>query len=303
MTLWARAAVLGVVAAVMGGAACGATGSVTSSELQCGVYLGGGVIPAAPDGASLCPAGPCNFQTQEGCGTGANCVPHYDAAQDAVVPACLTAGARARGETCDNITTICARGLLCVEGQCAKDCCGGDWTACPAGESCIRQAVALRNGKGVLISYDEGLGYCARVNNCDVLDATSCAGNTARPVCRIADPLANVACMPPSDKKVGDPCDRASQCGPVMTCAATVPTATTPTSFTCRHLCRWGTCHGKPACGPDEGTCVHFNRDPLGVGECTPNWQGPAVSVDGGFLAQFDGSGIGRPKGGAGADH
>jgi hypothetical protein len=303
MTMWARAAVLGVVGALVGGAACGATGTVTAGDLRCGIYLGGGDIPVAPDGAALCPTNGCNFQTQQGCAAGTNCVPHYDATLAAVVPACRTAGARQRGESCDNVTTICAQGLLCVEGQCAKECCGGDWTACAAGESCVRQAVALRNPMGDLISYDEGLGYCAPVNNCDVLDATSCASNTARPVCRIADPLGNVACMPPSDKGVGDPCDRDHQCGPVMTCAATVRTAKTPTSFTCRHLCRWGTCSGKPACGPDEGTCVHFNRDPLWVGECTPDWQGPAVAVDAGVLQQLDAGGTGAPKGGAASDH
>ena len=33
--------------------------------------------------------------------------------------------------------------------------------------------------------------------------------------------------------------------------------------------------YDKPTYGPNEGTCVHFNRDPPGVGECTPGWPAP----------------------------
>jgi hypothetical protein len=54
--------------------------------------------------------------------------------------------------------------------------------------------------------------------------------------------------------------------------------------FECRRLCKWGPCE-RSGCGEDEGKCVHFRRNPEGVGECTPGWTGPPLAeTDGGDL-------------------
>jgi hypothetical protein len=183
---------------------------------------------------------------------------------------------------------ICARGLICVgkQGQaqiCRKLCCGepgasyGDWRACDPSESCIRQiqpAVEQPVGSGMFVNIDHpGVFACVPVNECDVLDKESCKDNPdGRTVCRIIDPLGRVACRPKqsNESQLGGPCSHFDQCGAVQHCAQTTDKQGVPQSeLTCRRLCRPGGC-GTSACHPGEGVCVHFNRDPPGVGECTP---------------------------------
>jgi hypothetical protein len=276
------------VTVVCWAAACGSsdTTSTTLSIPQCKIYPGGGDIPRAPDGPSLCPTGACNFQTQVGCSASETCAPHYDAASNSVIPACLRTGAQKVGAPCDNTANqLCAPGLICADGKCAKPCCGGDWTACDEGESCIRSATIFKTSSGTEIPYDKGLGTCAPVGTCNVLDTASCSSDSARPVCRIVDPRALVACQPHSvggDAQLGEDCNGQKQCAAGLHCAGNVngDDASVPTK--CVRLCAWGSCDGaKPACGKDEGTCVHFLRDPEGVGECTPDWRGKGITVDG----------------------
>ena len=38
----------------------------------------------------------------------------------------------------------------------------------------------------------------------------------------------------------------------------------------CRRLCKAVAGGADPFCQSGEGTCVHYNRDPASVGECTP---------------------------------
>ena len=44
----------------------------------------------------------------------------------------------------------------------------------------------------------------------------------------------------------------------------------TTTTKECRRLCKAVEGGGEPSCKEGEGVCVHFHRDPPGVGECTP---------------------------------
>jgi hypothetical protein len=64
------------------------------------------------------------------------------------------------------------------------------------------------------------------------------------------------ACVPEKTGSPGDPCP----CKGGTTCVAD----------TCRRLCKAVAGGGDPSCPTDEGICVHYDRDPAGVGECTP---------------------------------
>jgi hypothetical protein len=241
------------------------------------VYFGaGGPPPVPPDGASLCDDGVCNYQTQAGCAATETCSLRLEPGGQDISPICRPAGAMPKGSACDPSATAldkrCGKGLFCSTTGCRKLCCGGDWTACDPGESCIRQLVIEVAGAEV----PAGADLCLPVNNCNPLDPEACAAEGR--VCRIADPTGNVACMPPSNLGVGDPCDQATQCGPRLHCTRPSVGA----QGTCHHLCAFGPCV-PDTCG-DEGTCVHFPRDPDGIGECVPGWTGPGVilGADGG---------------------
>src|SRR6478735_979031 len=54
---------------------------------------GGGDVPSPPHGEDLCPPGPCNYQTGNGCGDGglASCVPLPNTV-GGLAPACEAAG-------------------------------------------------------------------------------------------------------------------------------------------------------------------------------------------------------------------
>lgn len=218
---------------------------------------------------------------------------------------CLKTGPRKLGEACDDLNmgeNLCVPGLFCLHaagkpGICRKLCCGvegasyGDWRACDPGESCVRQITAqfeVPPGSHQFVEKDAHVFACVPVNNCDPLDRTSCtsdASDPERPVCRIADPLGNVACLPPGKANLGEPCDHTHQCGPVQNCAHTVDKQGIELqTLECRRLCRMAAC-GDQACPTNEGICVHFNRDPVGVGECTPAWpSNKCWSPDGGVL-------------------
>jgi hypothetical protein len=299
MTAWIRTAVLAGVAAVGPSVACG--GAETFSPIppvRCKtVYYANDKLPAHPDGASLCPPGVCNYQTQQGCSSGQTCAPHVDTNAvtkvETVIPACRVAGERAKDEPCsDNpptsAATQCGPGLVCAEKTCHRPCCGRDWSACEPGESCIHQANIVVNK----VTAYTGADLCFAVGTCNVLDLEACKAEGQ--TCRIADPVAEVACMPPSALVAGDSCDNDKPCGAGLHCvedASQVLSSTPDTSpmcsgtrpCTCRRLCPWGNCNNN-TCSINEGVCVHFNRDPPGVGECTPNWHGAPTTVDGGVV-------------------
>lgn len=268
-------------------AACGSadTAAVVTHK-SCLIYFGHREIPQPPDGANNCPPGDCNYQTQEGCTAAQACFPHYDMASGTISPTCGAAGTQKVGQVCnDTADHICERGLICVDGACAKTCCNADWSACGEGQSCFRTASKFKvPTTGAIIDYDPKLGTCAPVGNCDVLDPNACSGDTKRPVCRIVDPTGAVACAPNGTRSLGDPCDEANQCGKGQHCAGNSSDGGKPDTF-CVRFCRFGTCNAEPSCPESEGVCVHFDTDPDGVGECTPHWKGPGLEIDGGALS------------------
>ena len=121
-------------------------------------------------------------------------------------------------------------------------------------EHCLRPLQVLVNNAPV----QSGAYLCYPVNQCDALVPTSCAPIEANTTCQIADPTGATACLPEGTGGVGDACPPTCKAG--FTCV----------EGGCRRLCRAVAGGGEPSCPVEEGTCVHFNRDPAGVGECTP---------------------------------
>lgn len=243
---------------VVASQSCGTSTSVNEPYSDAGatppVILDGGVpIEDPPDGEGACPAGECNYQSGSGCGTGFACRPQFTATSPEVHPGCEPAGSGAVGSAC-KAQVDCAPGQYCAEGQCRKQCCAGDWSACDPGESCIRQ-VNVHAGDSVVSS---GLSLCYPVNDCDPLQAGPCKGDPKRE-CKIVDPTGAVACEPVTSAQENDECSPAAACAAGLSCVLNQ----------CRKLCR-AVFGGVPACSAAEGTCIHFNRDPPGVGECTP---------------------------------
>lgn len=258
-----RLAVSALAAAAVALGACGSNSSSSSPPSDAGtgsdapgvILDGGGVVPSPPDGASLCPKGTCNYQTQSGCGATLACRPALTGG--AAAPSCQTAGSKQSGAPCQ-AWKDCARGYLCAGGACHKLCCGGDWSACGSGQSCIRQLFVKAPDAGAPVSA--GVDLCFPVNDCNVLDPNSCADAGSGQSCQIVDPIGDVACTPSGTGTVGAPCSETAPCSGGFSCVGDK----------CRRLCRAVVGGGQPACPASEGICVHFNRDPAGVGECTP---------------------------------
>jgi len=289
MSNWVRAFVVAAASGVSAAVACGGAPTYTPPPKEPCPALAIQMDPVAqpPHGADLCPAGPCNYQTQVGCAAGEVCAPHVDTTKGVVVPHCRPAGAVQKNGACDNSspdrTKQCDIGLECVEGKCRTMCCGFDWSACDEGESCIVPTEMTVMGPGLPDAgalTETGQDVCFPVGGCDPLKPDSCppggkSGNEARE-CRIADKLGRVACLLPKPLKEGDPCSGDNQCGGGLICAGS------PT-MVCSKLCPWNQCVAT-TCTAEKGTCVHFTRDPPNVGECTPNFHGKFLVVDGGFV-------------------
>jgi hypothetical protein len=245
----------------LGLSGCGSTNSSGMPATDAGngtdapgvVLDGGGVVPPPPDGASLCPTGACNYQTQSGCSAAQACRPTLSSS-GAIAPGCQDAGSKQSDAPC-KAWTDCARGDLCAGGACHKLCCGGDWSACGTGQSCVRQLLVQAPDAGAAVSA--GVDLCFPVNNCDVFDTSSCDSGQS---CQIVDPIGDVACTPSGSGTVGAACSETETCSGGFSCVGNK----------CRRLCRAVVGGGEPACPASEGICVHYNRDPAGVGECTP---------------------------------
>jgi hypothetical protein len=218
---------------------------------------GGGKVPDPPDGASLCPLGSCNYQTGEGCSGATTCTPVLTSASaSSATPTCQPAGSVPSGGACTTGRQDCAPGTFCAEGACHKLCCGsavfGDYRVCPQGEHCFRP-LALGAANGATVTT--GAYLCFPVNQCDALDpAAGCAPGTS---CQLIDPSGATACAPEGTGTPGEQCP----CKGGFACVGNG----------CRRLCRAVADGGAPSCPPAEGACIHFNRDPSGVGECTPS--------------------------------
>lgn len=269
-----RCALFGLTATLAYLGACGGTqdekagtGGAAGSAGNPNVILdGGGEIPDAPPGATLCQKGDCNYQTQD-CPSGGSCIPtDTPPASGDWPPKCMSAGSKAVGQSCSTWND-CALGAFCVgiggaadggvvPGTCRKLCCGGDWSACPEDQSCIQQVYLVRPGGSDPVYANADV--CVPVNDCDVLDPKACADQPGRS-CQIVDPTGNVACMPAGTGGPGDACDTKAPCKAGFACVGKE----------CRRLCKAVAGGGEPYCPTSEGTCVHYLRDPEGVGECT----------------------------------
>ncbi len=210
------------------------------------------LVPAPPDGPAACAEGTCNYQTQQGCPSDQACRPQFNATDPDVTPGCEPAGTGLAGDPCES-PAECARGTYCAQGVCRKLCCGGDWTGCEAGESCLRTLQVRAGGEVV----SAGAELCFPVGTCDPLDPQSCAEEPGRE-CKIVDPTGAVACAPQSSAGLGDACAPPDVCKQGLSCVG----------GRCIKLCAYAAC-AEPSCLPEEGTCVHFARNPAGVGECT----------------------------------
>jgi hypothetical protein len=236
--------------------ACGSAESVAPDappEPSCTPLVEDTLVPLEPppDGAAACASGVCNYQTQAGCAVDQACRPQFNATEPKVNPGCERAGAGASGDSCA-AQTDCARGFYCALGACHKLCCGGDFSACDSGESCIRN-LQVRAGGEVLSA---GADLCFPVGTCDPLDPNSCADEPNRE-CKIVDANGAVACAPRSSAGKGDACAPPTVCRQGLNCVGGY----------CIRLCAYAMC-AEPSCEADE-SCVHFARDPEGLGECT----------------------------------
>jgi hypothetical protein len=253
----------------LGLAACGSSGTTNDGTGNGGcprvVLDGGGTIPDPPDGASLCPAGTCNYQSQAGCADDMSCYPAIVMGTTDIIATCRTVGTGVSGDACDEWTD-CARGYGCPDGQCRKLCCGADWSedVCDPGEGCYRELFYAIEGDPNTDEDDreESTGaFLCYPTGCDVFRSSECAGGRD---CKIIDPKGTTACVPPTAGDEGERCTPPIVCGPELSCVGN------PGEERCRRLCRAEEC-GEPGCSAGD-TCVHFNRDPPGVGECTPDW-------------------------------
>ena len=260
---WATLAVL----ALLGGACGSQDYSSDGEEEECPLIVenGGGGIDDPPNGAALCPLGACNYQSGEGCDAGEACLPSANRESQEVVPACVEAAPAGDGKNGDACTawavpSDCAPGYFCADDVCRRLCCGSDWSACEAGTSCFRPlALRLTDDDGST-DVSANVGLCFPTGTCHVLEPDSCADDAGR-TCKLVDPTGAQACIRSGSGEAGEACEHAEFCGPGLSCVGGA----------CRRLCRAEAC-GEPGCGPDEGVCVHMDRNPEGVGECTPDF-------------------------------
>lgn len=247
------------------GAACGTHDySTWGDDDDCPLVVddGGGGIDDPPNGAALCPAGTCNYQSGEGCDDDQACLPSADFESGKVVPACVAATAGGNGDECTPwaVPSECAPGYFCADGVCRRLCCGSDWSACDRGTSCFRPLFVRLTDDDGSTDVPANVGLCFPTGTCDVLDPDSCAEEPDR-TCKLVDPTGAEACVRSGDGEAGEACDSPEFCGPGLSCVG----------GECRRLCRAEAC-GEPSCGPGEGVCVHMDRNPEGVGECTPGF-------------------------------
>jgi hypothetical protein len=176
-----------------------------------------------------------------------------DAASDPA-PACTLAGPGANGAACV-LASDCAAGFLCANAVCRKLCCGGDWTGCSSPKEHCLERLIYSDGMGG--TNDTKAMLCSPVNTCDALVPSSCPepGTT----CQLADPTGATACLFEGQGASGEACP----CKGGFACVG-------ENGGECRRLCKAVKGGGEPFCQSGEGICTHFNRDPSGVGECTP---------------------------------
>jgi hypothetical protein len=221
--------------------------TVDSSAGQTVILDGGGGIPDPPDGAAHCPQGTCNYQSQTGCSANMACLPSVK--DGGLVPGCSPAGTVAADGACTSWTD-CVAGTICANGACRTLCCDGDWRVCPTGEHCFSTLSIQLVDAGLTSS---GAMICLPPDNCNVFDGSGC---TTGKTCHLIDSTGATACIVGGKGVAGEDCP----CAAGYTCAGGM----------CRKLCKAVLGGGDPACSDSDGICIHFDRDPAAVGECTP---------------------------------
>ena len=240
----------------------GVTYNADNSTVSFDTVAAAGDAPAvAPDGPAACPTGICNYQTQVGCSVAtdaatvvASCIPTVTKA-GATAPTCVVAGSIQEGDECSGWED-CSSGLVCAGLVCRRLCCGHDWTACSPDQRCVAPLSISINSSAV----PTGAYVCVPANGCDPLTGSPCTGAT---VCQIVDPTGATACVASPPAGVGaTPGDVCPPCQTGFTCV----------SEGCRRLCSVAATSGQggATCPPEEGHCVHWQRDPKDIGECTP---------------------------------
>ena len=239
--------------------AVGCTGSTETVPNDAGadgstvVLDGGGTVAPPPNGAVACPQdAACNYQTNAGCDAQEACVPASDGAGN-IGAACLPAGTGQSGDAC-SVNTGCASGFVCASSVCRKLCCGGDWSVCPGEQRCFREIV-VKTAAGEEV--DTGAMLCSPPDECDPLVPTSCL--VPGTSCLIVDGTGATGCIAPGEGEAGDACP----------CKGGFVCVEDEGAEVCRQLCKAVEGGGEPGCEAGE-LCVHFVRDPPGVGECTP---------------------------------
>jgi hypothetical protein len=227
------------------------------------IYDAGASSAIPPDGPSLCTDGSCNYQTQLGCDAGYMCHPQLGTDQN-VTPTCQPAGSKGAGESC--VWLGCQPGYLCAaDARCHRMCCGGDWSACEADESCTGAIELLASGSSTPVPA--GVGVCEPTDDCDVFDPSSCPVGQS---CYIIDSRGGVGCRVSGSAEAYESCSSTQLCKGGLTCVSAGKA-----TGQCRRLCRAVPGGGAPSCPAAEGmTCAHYVNDPPGVGECI-------ASVDG----------------------
>lgn len=223
------------------------------------VFLDAGTGTAvSPDGATACPSGGCNYQTQLGCSAGQMC--HPELSGSSVAPQCVSAGPKAAGESCN--WQECQPGLFCAgDGHCRHLCCGGDWSVCANNETCT-EAILLQGAPDAGIALSANVNVCQLEDACDVLNPNSCPVGKS---CYIVDSRGGVRCLNTGSASLNEGCSSTDLCKSGFTCVQSGAGA-----GTCRRLCRAVAGGADPFCPASEGYCSHFVRDPPEVGECTP---------------------------------
>ncbi|MFC1642326.1 hypothetical protein ACFL5O_06515 [Myxococcota bacterium] len=226
----------------------GLDGAVTPEPLPWVILDAGDAAPTAPDGASLCPPGDCNFQTQAGCDEGHACAAVL--ADNKALSSCELPGQASEGEPCQD-QPECAKGLACAGGRCRRLCCGNDWSVCPTGQSCFRSLILQRDDTEV----STGAGVCYPVGECNILDPDACGEGRS---CRIVSSRGDVACSQSGTTGTGEACNSPNDCQAQHVCAG----------GQCYELCLAQEAAETPPCSGDNQVCVHYQSHPAGVGQC-----------------------------------
>jgi hypothetical protein len=181
-------------------------------------------------GSTACFAGACDVVSQN-CPNSADKCSYAGLADGGVVRACGPAGTLTEGQACAAGTDQCAKGLVCINGACAKYCYQNSNCTAPDGRCA---------GVVTIGGTDERPATCINIPPCDPL-LQNCTDSTR--ACSLID--TGPGCIPPGTTAVGGDCSTTGTCVRGAVCIGTTAAAN------CRAFCnRDG---GMPSC--TTGTC------------------------------------------------